>query len=147
MTLPTSTSAPPFSTPSAAPFPASGSFTPFPQPRTFEQRFCSHHQCDAAAFRRFVFWQSLPPRIRPFAKLMWACHRAFFLPDQRLVEEAAKARCVDDVQLDAHDFRQDPANRRFLRRFLRLRISTGRLITLTRNYLPQRYGGKVPRAK
>lgn len=69
----------------------------------------------------------------------------YFKLDEDLIDEAAKARCVDDVQLDAHDFRRDPANRKLLRRILRVRVSTGMLIALARNYLPQRYGGLQPK--
>jgi hypothetical protein len=78
-------------------------------------------------------------------RLVRWCRPSYFKLDEGLIDEAAQARCVDDVQLDAHDFRGDPVNRKLLRRMLRVRVSTGMLIALSRNYLPQRYGGLQPR--
>jgi hypothetical protein len=142
MTLPTTTSAPPFS-PAAASTEAR-SDRASRRPLTFEERFCSHHQCDAAEFRRTVFWRCIPGRMRPLATLVWACRRSYFDLEHRLLDEIAKARCIDDIQLDTHDYRQDPASRRFARQTLRLRLSCARLVDLARGYLPQRYGSLPP---
>jgi hypothetical protein len=109
---------------------------------TFEELYCARHACNGTVFREAVFRRCLSRQARLVASVIWTWRRSFFDGDLKLIDELAHLRSVEQVRDELSDFRQEPKNRRFLRRTLRLRLSSGRVIAFATEYLPRR----TPRA-
>jgi hypothetical protein len=108
--------------------------------KSFEALFCERHACDTAAFRRRVFWRSLHRRVLPLAPLLMLA--GYFEQDRQFIAAAGRARSLSDLRDEIDAYHSHPDNRGFLRRFLRVRISTTRLRRLALGY----FAGPTARA-
>ena len=102
---------------------------------TFEEIYCQRQRCDKQTFRRDLFWKCLPAYAAPVAWLMGGMSGSFFDADRDLLAGVALAARSEQISEEVRDFFEHPANRRWPRRVLRLRLSTARLRRLARHYL------------
>lgn len=100
---------------------------------TFEESYCARHRCTPAQFRRRVFWLTLHRHALLFAPL--ALLGGHFEIDHELIAACGRARTLRELQEELKDHRNQPENARWLRRWLRLRVSTQRLRRLARQHL------------
>ena len=96
-------------------------------PTTFAELFCSQYKLAPEDFNRVVFRRSLYAHARLIAGLVGMLDGDFFEPDRDLVRAVATLRRARDFPGEISEFVHHPANRRFARRVLRIRISAGRL--------------------
>jgi hypothetical protein len=89
--------------------------------------FCAAEECPDSEFAPRLFWQALPPWVRPLAWGVWCCNRPYFQTDFELLSAVGWARTERDLEREISEFRSDGRNATFWRRRLRLRISTRRL--------------------
>jgi len=104
--------------------------------KTLEQIFCEERRCAPDRFRRRLFWQSLPVPIRPIAWILGGYGSPMFAADRELIDAVGLAHTVEDVREDVRDYFMNSENRRLARRVFRLRISTQRMKTIAKSYLP-----------
>ncbi|MEI6861501.1 MAG: hypothetical protein WCL04_04535 [Verrucomicrobiota bacterium] len=103
---------------------------------TFAEAWCAKHGIAPADFAAAVLPRvlHLPARlVMPLCRFFNANH---FAADMDLVRAAGALRRVRDLADEITDFTHHPANTGFLRRVLRLRVSTHRLRALMRATLP-----------
>lgn len=101
--------------------------------KSFETLYCARHGCDAAAFRRRLFWRALHRRCLPVAPLL--LFGGYFECDRELIAAMERVRSPDELREEIETYRHHPQNRGWLRRTLRLRISTTRLRRIALGYL------------
>jgi hypothetical protein len=104
-----------------------------PAPGSLAHLYCDDHDQGDAEFVPVVMRACLARRALP---LYWLLGRSeFFTSDRELAEAVAQARTMDDVE-DAIDYYwSQPANRKWLRRVGRIRLSTQRLRSFADDYL------------
>lgn len=108
---------------------------------TFSEAFCVAHDVPPENFVPTVFARTLYPQARPLVCLCRAIDRNFFAADLDLIRATGALRRCRDFPDDVIDFNHHPANQGFLRRTLRIRISTKRLKILLRETLPRMENG------
>jgi len=97
----------------------------------FRACFCRAHACAPERFDRRVFWQCLPPGVKPVAGLLWLLYPRFFRYDFELIETASAVSDLMDVKSAINVFhRQGLRHRNFMHDSLRIRMSGRRLIRL-----------------
>ena len=104
--------------------------------KTFEELYCAEHRCEPERFRRRLFWHALPLPIRPIALVLGGYGSPVFSADRELIDAVGLAHTVDDVREDIRDYFMNASNRRWTRRFLHLRVSTQRVKTFAKTFLP-----------
>ena len=100
-------------------------------PKTFQQLYCERHGCAPEEFENKVFWSCLYPHAVPLAALLRWLDRDFFQRDFEYLR-------VIGLATDPNEFCGEVEALRFasllndgaLRRLLRLRVSTERLMKL-----------------
>lgn len=108
---------------------------------TFAALFCAKHNIPREAYAKELFNRALYRRTHLVKWLLPLLSRNHFVADYDLVYAVERLRRRRDFILEAHRFNEHPANCGWLRRTLRLRISTGRLKALIRETLPRQAGG------
>lgn len=93
---------------------------------TFAEAYCRQRGLPAASFDRALLREALPPAARR-TRFLLALIPRYFEPDLIFIHHVGRLRRLDDLSYEEIDFRQDRANRSFLRGRLRLRVSTRRL--------------------
>ncbi|HWA87211.1 MAG TPA: hypothetical protein VG710_13370 [Opitutus sp.] len=104
---------------------------------TFREAYCAQHECPPEQFAARVFWRSLYPHALPVAPLLLWLNYDYFSPDRSLILLAGDATSVTRVREEVRDYFWDSANRGWMRRTLRLRVSGQRLKNVSRRYLPE----------
>lgn len=94
--------------------------------RTLAEAYCRQHGLPAAAFERTLLRETLHPAARR-VRFLLSLIPHHFEPDRRLLSYVGRLRRLEDLRYEEIDFKQDRANRGFLRGKLRLRVSTRRL--------------------
>jgi hypothetical protein len=97
---------------------------------SFAERYCARHRLPLSRFEDVVLDRCLYPRARLLRGVLTFFRRDYFVPDLELVRGAGRLVRVDDFTSEAVVFWRHPANARWLRRYLRLRISTQCLLQL-----------------
>lgn len=93
---------------------------------TFAERYCSANSVGNRDFIESVVCRSLYPHarvLRPVLRLI----PFYFKADREFVASVGELRRMRDFDREVFAFVNDPDNRGFLRRVLRLRVSAGRL--------------------
>jgi hypothetical protein len=108
---------------------------------TFAEAYCAMHGTTPAAFADSVLRRALYPQARLLYPLL-ARLPGYFAPDREFISGVAHVTRLRDLDQEAFAYANDPANRGFLRRFLRLRVSAGRMGSLVRAAL--REGSRQP---
>ena len=101
----------------------------------FEEIYCQRHHCDKGRFRRDLFWKCVPPHAIPLAWLFGGVRGSFFEADREMLAGVAVATRGERISDEVHDFFHHPANRRWLRRVLRIRMSTAKLRLIAQDYI------------
>ena len=104
--------------------------------KTFERIYCEESRCDAAQFRRKIFWLTLPPHALPFVPLLGGFNSRYFTADRDLLSGVSRAVTVNQVREEIRDYFADSQNRGWLRTVAHIRISSHRLKRLAKEYLP-----------
>jgi len=94
--------------------------------------YCRARRIRPADYGRTLFREALYPHARPLAGLLAWLDRRHFAADHEFVQAIGHIRSVGDFALPMGAYIEHPANRDFLRRRLRLRISTRRVLDLVR---------------
>lgn len=108
--------------------------TPRQRNMNFAQKYCTQHNISPEAYEATVLRVTLRPAarvIRPILNL----NRDYFAVDRHFIRRVGQLTSLDDFNGEAEDFVQDPRNRDFLHRTLRLRVSRRRLRSLVRETL------------
>jgi hypothetical protein len=103
--------------------------------KTFAELYCDRHAKAAEHFERAVLRRCLHLPARPLVPALRVIHPDFFAPDLELIRSVGRLRRDSDFSLEVQGFRDHPGNQHWLRRHLRLRISTRRLRRLLRDTL------------
>jgi hypothetical protein len=93
---------------------------------SFAERYCSAHGVGNRDFIESVLVHSLYPQarlLRPLLRLF----PYYFKPDREFIASVGGLRRMRDFDREVFAYVNDPDNRGFLRRVLRLRVSAGRL--------------------
>lgn len=94
--------------------------------RTIAERYCSLHDLPEATFARHVLRRTLTVQAQ-LAYPLLCLAPGFFAVDLEFIRDVGRAPGLRDFGLDAADFKLHPDNRRPLRRWLRLRVSSRKL--------------------
>lgn len=100
----------------------------------FAQKYCTKHTIPSDAYEETVLRTTLRPAarvIRPILNL----NPDYFAVDRHFIRRVGLLTSLADFNGEAEDFVQDPRNRDFLHRTLRLRVSRRRLRSLVRETL------------
>lgn len=103
---------------------------------TFGESFCALHGIPPEKFARTIFRRALYRRTLLFTWLLQFLKQDYFSADFDLIYGVERLRRLRDFKLEASQYNEHPANRGWLRRRLRLRVSTHRLKALIKETLP-----------
>lgn len=106
---------------------------------TFADAYCSSHRVRPEDYEHIVFLRTLHPVARIFRGTLGLIPR-YFAADHSFIRSVGALTRRRDFGLEELDYVHDPANRGFLRRKLRLRVSARRLYALVRAELPHDTG-------
>jgi hypothetical protein len=93
---------------------------------SFRERYCSIHHIELSGFEGHVLPQALYFHARPFRGLL-ATLPDYFAADREFLRSAGDLRSRRFFHAEAGEFHAHASNRRFLRRFVRLRVSAERV--------------------
>ncbi len=110
-------------------------------PKTFLELFCEQNAIDPADFEREVVAQTLYPHARALHRLLELVPGDYFTADFAFVRAVGQLTRPGDFSWEVSDFHSHPANRRLLRRNLKVRLSITRL-----RYVVQRTFAKAAKA-
>jgi hypothetical protein len=102
---------------------------------TFAERYCELNGIAPAQFADSVLRRALYPQARLLLPLVQVLAPNYFAADFDLIGATARLRRTRDFASEADQFNYHPANIGFLRRTLRIRLSTTRLKQLLRTTL------------
>jgi hypothetical protein len=103
--------------------------------KTFKQAFCEATRCDEDEFVRHVFWRTIHRRAALLVPFLGGADSEYFASDRQLIKSAGNATRVTHVRNEVRDYFNEADAVRWPRRVLRLRISTTRLVDLSKSYL------------
>lgn len=98
-----------------------------PAQKTFAELFCAQHGVPRADFERVLVERSLHPQARALRRLLQLMPGDYFGPDLALARNVGQLTRAADFAWEVSDFHAHPANRRTLRRQLKVRLSISRL--------------------
>lgn len=96
-------------------------------PEDFSEKFCRQFNVPPADYRAALLRRTLYPSarwLRPFLRLL---DHDYFAVDHAFIDSVGRLKRLRDLVAESHEFARHPANRGFLRRTLRLRVSVGRM--------------------
>jgi len=105
--------------------------------RTFAERYSEQHGVAPEGFQEAVFRRSLYPMARLLRPVLDLNPR-YFATDRALVAALGLITQMRSFDAESFVYVNDPDNRGFVRRVLRLRISVGRLYLLAKGALHER---------
>ncbi len=103
---------------------------------TFAESYCAQHGIPREKFARTVFKRVLYRRTLLFIWILQFFKQDYFVADFDLIYGVERLRRMRDFNSEAERFNEHPSNRGWLRRRLRLRVSTYRLKLLIKETLP-----------
>ncbi len=104
--------------------------------RSFLMVYCRRQGVLPADFPTDMLLKTLYPHARPFFGLLTHLSRDFFRPDYEFIEDVSCMQHARDLGHAVENYVTHPANKTFLRRRLRLRISVRRMLRLVDELLP-----------
>ena len=102
---------------------------------TFAESFCALHKIPPENFAQAVFRRSLYRRTLVFTVFLQFFRHDYFAADFDLIHGVEHLRKMREFNAEIDRFNQHPSNRGWLRRRLRLRVSTHRLRLLIKTTL------------
>lgn len=94
--------------------------------QTFSERFCTRHNIPISKYSEAVLKLSLYPSARVLLPLLRLIP-GHFMADREFISNVANIKRLRDFDIEVFAFMNDPNNRGFLRRGLKLRVSAARL--------------------
>jgi hypothetical protein len=117
----------------------------------YSRKYCKRYSCRPEDFERRFFFQCLHLTAWPFYLFVGGRQGAYFDCDRRLITRLAHAISLAQVRDELGDFFAEPENRRWLRKVLRVRLSTSKVLKVSKKLLPPRFsrastsgGGGLP---
>jgi hypothetical protein len=101
----------------------------------FSEKFCRQYKVSPADYRAALLRRTLYPSARILAPVLRLIDRDHFAADHRYIDSLAHLRRLRDLVHESQEYTRDPANRRFLRGTLRLRVSVGRMQDIVHNVM------------
>ena len=105
--------------------------------KTLDQLYCEDRNCAVEDFPHRVFRECLYRHALPLVPLMGGYHSNFFAADRGLILAAARAVRRAEVREGIVEYFVDPGSRGWFKKRLNLRVSTRRLLRLSKRYLPE----------
>lgn len=105
-------------------------------PKTFAELFCEQHHVALGDFERTVVQSTLHPQAKFLRHLLQLAPGEYFAADFEFVRNVGHLTRMSDFAWEVSDFHAHPANRRTLRRRLKVRLSIKRLRNLVARTLP-----------
>lgn len=102
---------------------------------TFQECFCNQNYLPAEGYVRIVFYRALYPHTRLVSWVLPFFVSNYFQADLDLIHGVARLRRSHEFEIEVIHFVEHWDNFGFLRRYLRLRVSVGRLQTLIQETL------------
>jgi hypothetical protein len=102
---------------------------------SFQETYCAATGCSPPRFRTRIFWRCLNPVAAFIAPLLGGPSADFFSADRDLIAQVGRATSMERIHEEVRDYFHDPRNRSWLRRRLKLRLSTARLRSLAQAHL------------
>lgn len=99
----------------------------------FIDLYCQQQGIEAADFEAHIFDRALYPAARPLAGILGFFRRDYFQADRFFIEDVARLRRYEDFHAIGIEYSQHHSNGWFLRRVLRLRVSTERMRRIVRD--------------
>jgi hypothetical protein len=96
-------------------------------PQTFADLYCAQHEIAPEKFAGAVIAQALYPHARALRRLLHLVPGDYFQADFEFVHAVGQLIRPGDFSWEVSDFHAHPANRRALRRKLKVRLSITRL--------------------
>lgn len=93
---------------------------------TFRERYCDYWSISSEQFEEHLLLRALYPHARGLHRLLAMCPD-YFYPDHEFIRSVALLRSRRLFHGEVGEYHADPANHGFLRRWLRLRLSTDRV--------------------
>ena len=98
----------------------------------FIDLYCQQHGIDAAEFGAHIFERALYPQARPLTGVLGLIRRDYFQADRFFIDDVSRMQRYEDFHAIGVDYSQHHSNGWFLRRVLRLRVSTERMRRIVR---------------
>ncbi len=99
--------------------------------------YCRRRGIAPSAFARELLLRSIYPHARPLFGLLTHLDRGHFEADLEFIVDVGQLRRRTDFGDAAESYLSHPANKGFLRRRLKLRISIRRMLAIVADILPQ----------
>lgn len=96
-------------------------------PKTFAQLYCEQNRLPREKFEQTLIFRTLHPQARALRRLLQLVPGDYFGADLEFVRQVGQLTRPADFSWEVADFHAHPANRRVLRRRLKLRLSIARL--------------------
>jgi len=94
----------------------------------FRDQAMAQWDCDETAYRRRVFWRSIPRVSLPLVALVWLVRRSYFTRDLQLIQELGQTSDATEFHYLVEQFRDEAIRTGgWGRNVLRLRVSGRRL--------------------
>jgi hypothetical protein len=103
----------------------------------FISLYCRRRGIAPSAFARDLLLRSVYPHTRPLVTLLTQLNRGYFEADYEFIVDVGQLRRRTDFGAAAESYISHPANKGFIRRRLKLRISVRRMLELVEDVLPQ----------
>ncbi|MDI1248285.1 MAG: hypothetical protein PSV13_05320 [Lacunisphaera sp.] len=100
--------------------------------RTFAEIYGERTGLAPAELNRVLFLRTLYPAARLIAGLVRWLNPRHFIADYEFCEDVGNLRSLEDFSLALGSYLEHPANRGFLRRRLRIRVSARRMLQIVR---------------
>jgi hypothetical protein len=97
---------------------------------TFVGKYCRRHQCKAEDFEKNLLRRCMYRVSSPLAALLWLFNPEFFRDDLDLIGEVKDTTTFAQVRDIVGFYRSEPGRKSFLRRWLRVRMSKTKLLTV-----------------
>jgi hypothetical protein len=111
--------------------------------RSFLMIYCRAQGVFPADFPTEVLLKTLYPHARPLFGLLTQLNPDFFRPDYEFIEDVSCMQNHRDLSHAVENYVTNPANKGFIRRRLRLRISVRRMLRLVHGVFPQELSREV----
>ncbi len=102
---------------------------------TFQEAWQRVYPQAAVSFEDDVFWRSLYPHARIFARIVRFIRFGYFQRDMELIRRLGALNSVNEVRFEIDNYRYQHPEFGLFRRSLRLRVSGKRLIQLARRVM------------
>ena len=100
--------------------------------KTFREIYCEKNGCTDSRFEHELLWRCFYPHARPLLPFMKVMSKQYFTADLELINDVGYSTGRQGVKDAIDSYFHHPANVGFLRRRLRVRISTNAIRHLAR---------------